>query len=545
MLQWLYSKSAVFSFLFTTDFLPKIKRFQDIFRGAPVLAKVKSFALDGLLGCEVDVEVDINSGIPSFDLVGLPSAATKESKERVYSAIKNSGFLYPVKRITVNLAPADLKKEGPGFDLAIAVSLLAASDQIPKKLYKDFIMLGELSLDGRLRHIDGVLPVIISAVQSGYTKFIVPKENAPEASYIERAEVYALESLREAAALLSGGEGFLRVEPRKFENIIECFSYPVDFADVKGQAFAKRGLEIAVSGGHNVIMSGPPGTGKTLLAQCVPTIMPDMTFEEAVEVAKIHSVAGILDSRVGIVTARPFRTPHHSATIPALVGGGAKSRPGEVSLAHNGVLFLDEMPEYSRRALESLRQSLEDRKVTVSRVQRTVDYPADFMLIASMNPCPCGNYGSKTKECSCTSHQIRQYMSRLSGPLLDRIDLQIEVDNITYDELRTTREGERSAEIKSRANRAREIQRNRFASDGILTNSAMTNALIKKYCALDSASERLLERAYQKLALSARGAARILKVARTIADLDGSADIAPKHIGEAVQYRMLDKKYYG
>ncbi|HRR89994.1 MAG TPA: YifB family Mg chelatase-like AAA ATPase, partial [Eubacteriales bacterium] len=319
----------------------------------------------------------------------------------------------------------------------------------------------------------------------------------------------------------------------------------VDLADVKGQAFAKRGLEIAVSGGHNVIMSGPPGTGKTLLAQCVPTIMPDMTFEEAVEVAKIHSVAGILDSRVGIVTARPSRTPHHSATIPALVGGGAKSRPGEVSLAHNGVLFLDEMPEYSRRALESLRQSLEDRKVTVSRVQRTVDYPADFMLIASMNPCPCGNYGSKTKQCSCTSHQIRQYMSRLSGPLLDRIDLQIEVDNITYDELRTTREGERSAEIKSRANRAREIQRNRFASDGILTNSAMTNALIKKYCALDSASERLLERAYQKLALSARGAARILKVARTIADLDGSADIAPKHIGEAVQYRMLDKKYYG
>ena len=457
-----------------------------------MLAKIQSYALDGLTGYAVDVETDINSGLPGYDMVGLASTATKESKERVRSAIKNSGFQYPAKRIIVNLAPADTKKEGPTFDLPVALGIMAATGQIESKYYKQFVIIGELSLDGELRHVNGIMPLLISAMQAGHRKFIIPSANAQEASFIEGIDVYALPTLRDVVEMLSG-VAYEKVQTSTYESACVSHGYGVDFADVKGQSVAKRALEIAVAGGHNALMIGPPGAGKTMLAKCVPTIMPEMTFEEAVEVTKIHSVAGILDGNVGIVTTRPFRTPHHTTTVPALIGGGAKAKPGEVSLANHGVLFLDEMPEYSRHALETLRQPLEDRKVTVARVQQTTEYPANFMLIASMNPCPCGNYGSKNQICRCTPSQIHNYVSKLSGPLMDRIDLQIEVDNVSYDELRFQKSGETSAQIKERVNRVRTLQRQRFASDGILTNAEMGSREIGKYCAIDKDCDRLLQ----------------------------------------------------
>ena len=451
-----------------------------------MLAKVKSYALDGLVGYRVDTEVDINSGLPGYELVGLASTATKESKERVRSAMKNSGLLYPMKRITVNLAPADTKKEGSGFDLPIAIGLLAASEQIVNKKYKDFVFIGELGLDGKLRHVNGIMPLLLSAYQDGETRFVIPSQNAKEASFIEGIEVYAMDRLSDVVAFLSGVD-YNPVPISSFASTCKVHGYGVDFCNVKGQSVAKRALEIAVSGGHNVLMIGPPGAGKTMLAKCVPTIMPDMNFQEAVEVTKIHSVSGILDPGVGIVTTRPFRTPHHTTTVPTLVGGGNKATPGEVSLAHNGVLFLDEMPEYSRRALETLRQPLEDRRVTVARVARTVEYPSNFMLIASMNPCPCGNYGSKTQVCKCSPQQIHNYVSKLSGPLLDRIDLQIEVDSVLYEEFRGKEKPETSAEVKARINRVRAIQAERFKDDGIRINAEMEANHLEKYCTLDQA----------------------------------------------------------
>ena len=509
-----------------------------------MLSKVNSFALDGLIGYKVDIEIDINAGLPKVEIIGLPDAAIKESAERVTSSVKNSGYHFPVKRVIVNLAPADTKKEGSLFDLPMAVGILIASGQIISPNYKDFVILGELSLDGQLRPINGLMAIMISALQQGYKKFLIPEENAAEASYIKGVETYCVRSLRQACEFLAGETEIAPVPHREFSDAVAKDRYDLDFSDVKGQRTAKRAMEIAVAGGHNILLIGPPGAGKSMIAKCVVSIMPDLTFEEAIEVTKVYSVAGQLDEKKGIVTTRPFRTPHHTATIPALVGGGNKAKPGEVSLANHGVLFLDEVPEYKRALLETLRQPLEDGEITVTRVQQTVKYPANFMLIGSMNPCPCGNYGSKKQICTCTPQAIRRYLNRLSGPLLDRIDIQVEVDSVEFVDLRSAEPEEPSSRVKERVMQAREIQRKRFSDRPIYTNSDMNNRLIKQYCRIPAEAESMMETAFRKLALSARASFRILKVARTIADLEGKENIETAHVAEAIQYRSLDRKYF-
>ena len=509
-----------------------------------MLAKVNSFSLDGLVGYKVDIEIDINAGLPKVEIIGLPDAAIKESAERVTSSVKNSGYHFPVKRVIVNLAPADTKKEGSLFDLPIAVGVLAASGQVQTTAYKDYVILGELSLDGELRPINGLMAIMISALQEGYKKFLIPAENAAEASYIKGVESYCVRSLREAVEFLSNEATVAPVPYRDFSAAEDAARYDVDFSDVKGQRTAKRAMEIAVAGGHNILLIGPPGAGKSMLAKCVVSIMPDLTFEEAIEVTKVYSVAGLLDEKTGIVTTRPFRTPHHTATIPALVGGGNRSKPGEASLANHGVLFLDEVPEYKRAALETLRQPLEDGEITVTRVQQSVKYPANFMLIGSMNPCPCGNFGSKKQICTCTPQAIRRYLNRLSGPLLDRIDIQVEVDSVEFADLRSEASEETSATVKERVMKAREVQRKRFAKGKVFTNSDMNNRLIKQYCKIPAEAEAMMETAFRKLSLSARASFRILKVARTIADLEGKENIETAHVAEAIQYRSLDRKYF-
>ncbi len=504
-----------------------------------MLSKIMSFALSGLEGVPVEVETDINKGMVSYDLVGLPDAAVKESKERVRSAIKNSALCFPVNKITINLAPADIKKEGSHYDLPLAVSILKASDQLTAKT-DGIIFLGELALDGGLRPVTGILPILISAKAKGYTRFIIPAANSNEASYIEGTEVYALNSLRDAVDCLTGEKNFVPVAHRSFSAAKSMQSYNYDMSLVRGQRVAKRALEIAVAGGHNILLAGPPGTGKTLLARCIPTIMPDMTFEEALEVTKIHSISGEL-SEEGIVSLRPFRTPHHTATTVSLCGGGNnKIHAGEISKAHKGVLFLDELPEYTRHALESLRQPLEDGVITVTRAGGAITFPADFILCASMNPCPCGNYGSAYLNCTCTPAQIHKYRSKVSGPLLDRIDLQVEVDGVKYDDLASASEEEPSAAVKARVEKAREIQRERFKDEGMSVNANMGERQIKKYCALSAECEAVLKNAFETLHLSVRARSRIIKVARTIADLAGSPSVLPEHILEAASYRSYE-----
>lgn len=501
-------------------------------------------SLIGLEGYLVNIEIDVSAGIPCWDIVGLPDASVKEAKERVRTAIKNSGYDMQSRKIVVNLSPADIKKEGSFFDLPIAIGILACSGNINKKSIEDTIFIGELSLDGKINKVNGVLPMCIEAKKLGIKRVILPIENTKEAAVVKEIEVIGAKSLIEVVNFLNYR---IHIESTKFD-LKKLFHNGeveiLDFSEVKGQENIKRALEIAAAGGHNCLLIGSPGSGKTMLARRVPSILPDLTFEESLETTKIHSIAGILEKNVALITKRPFRSPHHTVSSISLIGGGRIPKPGEISLAHNGVLFLDELPEFNKNTLEVLRGPLEDKVVTISRINASLTYPCNFMFIASMNPCPCGYLGSREKECSCSEQSISRYIGKISGPLLDRIDIQIEVSQVKYQNLENNTKIETSQEVKKRVNDARKIQQDRYKKEKIYSNSALTPKLIEKYCKLDSKGKQILELAFNRLGLSARAYGRILKVARTIADLANEKNILKTHVAEAVQYRNLDKRYF-